>query len=97
MFQTVLYSSEEEMLLHTWVSVHVMYIYIGIYTCIQTQRMCLPKNHRHRRIWTHVHSPRTEPLYMCVYRVGFLQGKVLFAFCFLTFQGEKCPAVASGK
>lgn len=79
------------------VSVHVTYIYIGIYICIQTQRMRLPKNHRQGCIWTHVHSPRTVPLYICVYLVGFIQGKVPFAFCFLTFQGEKCPAVASGK
>lgn len=43
------------------------------------------------------HVPRAGPLYICVYQMGLIQGKVPFAFYFLTFQGEKCPAAASVK
>lgn len=43
MFQTGLYSSEEEMLLHSWVSVHAMYVYIAYISAYKHSKCVFPK------------------------------------------------------
>lgn len=88
MFQTGLYSSEEEMLLHSWVSVHVMYIYIGIYICIQPQQMCVPKNHRHGFIWTRTFTQNRAFIHLCLSN-GLHTGQSSLCFLLPDISGRK--------
>lgn len=50
------------------------------------------KTHRHRCICTQ----NSALIHLCLLS-GLYTGQSSLCFCFLTFQGEKCPAVASEK